>query len=169
MLWIVNIEFIYFTALNIANAALLGGALLLLFEFMEKSDYTFEQPPIIETVIALASFVILEGLLIYFYFFTAQGLTGNQKLIFSIVNIIGFLLSVGILIFRYLFKLGDTEEGTSLFGWVTIFAFQLVNIASSEETLGDLALFSRTTAILITCGIFLILFISSYREAARYV
>ena len=87
---------------------------------------------------------------------------------YTFVNL-GFLLSLIIVVARYVFKVGDTEEGTSLFGWVTIFAFQIVNLASSEETLGDLALISRTTAILVTCGIFLILFISSYREAAKYV
>ena len=113
------------------------------------------------------NFQILEILLLYFYFGTENigTLDTSQQLIFSIINIVGFLLSLIILVTRYFLRVDTSEEGTSIFGWLTIFAFQAVNIASS----GDFALFSRTIAIFITCGIFIILFFSSYREAARYI
>ncbi|MHA2366524.1 MAG: hypothetical protein ACXAC7_21385 [Candidatus Hodarchaeales archaeon] len=163
--WSDNIEVIYYSALNIANGALIGGLLLLLFEYLEKADYTYERPPFVDTFFSIVVFILLELILVYFFFFTSEGLTGDQKLIFSIVNVGGFLLSLGILIIRYFFKLGEEEEGTSLIGWITIFAFQLVNLASS----GELALFSRTTAVLVCCIIFLFLFISSYNEATKYV
>lgn len=165
--WLNNIDLLYFTALNIANAALIGGIILLVFKQIEQSDYGFERPLFVDNAIAFAVFLVLEVLLIYFYFGTENigTLDANQQFIFSIINIAGFLLSLIVLVSRYFLQVDVSEEETSIFGWLTIFAFQAVNIASS----GDFALFSRTIAIFITCGIFILLFFSSYREAARYI
>lgn len=164
-LWVQNIDFIYFSSLNLANGALLGGVLIFLFDYMENVDYTYERPQYVELVVAGATFVVLELVLVYFVFFTPEGITGTHRLIFSFVNIGGFLLSVGLVVVRWFFRYEDDEEGTSLWGWLTIFAFQVVNLASSSEV----AVLSRSSAIGITCIIFIVLFITSYRAASKYV
>ena len=164
-IWTAHINLLYLTSLNIANGALISGLLLILFDYVEKNSLTFEKPSFLNTLLGLFVFIILESLLLYFAFGTAEGISGTQQLLFSIVNIIGFLLSLVLIIFRWLLRSEYTETGTGIIGWITIFAFQLVNILSSEE----IAIFSKTSAIVITSIIFIILFINSYSKAIKYI
>ena len=166
-LWENNIDFIYLSSLNIANGALVSGALLSSFEFFGRDDYSFKEPRVANAIIGFFTFITLEALLIYFIFYSEPlgELTTAQNLLFIAVNILGFLLSIIVIILRYYLRGQHLEEGTGLLGYVTIFIFQLVNILSSHA----ISLLSRTSAILLTSIIFIILFISSYYKALKYV
>jgi hypothetical protein len=165
-LWGDNINFLYLSSLNIANGALISGLLFAVFDYLEKNSLTFEKPNFLNAIIGVFVFVGLEVILIYFYNSTPDHIiTGTHQLIFSIVNIVGFFLSLILIVLRWLTRSDYEETGTGLVGWITIFAFQLVNLLSQ----GNYAILSQTTAIVITSLIFILLFISSYVKATKYI
>lgn len=164
-LWGENIDFIYLSSLNIANGALVSGAILSFIEYFQQDSYSKERQPIITAIVGLLTFISLELFLIYFIYFTEEGLTGTQLLVFIAVNVIGFILSIVVILLKWSLRKEHTEEGTGLLGWFTIFIFQFVNILSSQSV----ALFSRTFAIILTSLIFILLFISSYNKALKYI
>ncbi len=164
-LWIASTNFLYLSSLNIANGALISGLLLAMFDYIEKNSVTFEKPEFLNSVVGLVVFVCLEAVLVYFSFFTEEGITGTHQLIFSAVNVIGFFLSLLLLAMKWFMRYDYDQAGTGLVGWITIVAFQLINLISQ----GKFAFISQTTAILLTSLIFILLFISSYIKATKYI
>ena len=163
-IWVQNINFLYLSSLNIANGALISALLLAIFDYFEKNSFTFEKPNFLNALLGIIVFISLESLLIYFYVSsTDHTFTSQEQLLFSIVNIIGFFLSLILIALRWLMRSENTEKGTGLVGWITIIVFQLVNLLSN----GKFAIFSQTTAILLTSIIFILLFISAYVKAVN--
>ncbi len=163
-LWANNTNFLYLSSLNLANGALISGLLLTFFDYMDKNSLTFEKPKFLNTIVGVVVFIALELLLIYLYYFTSEGFNLTNQLIFSAVNIIGFLLSIILIAFRWLIRSEYEQEGTGLIGWITIVVFQLINLISQS----NFKFISQTTAILLTSIIFIVLFISSYIKATKY-
>lgn len=163
-IWISNTNFLYLTSLNIANGALISGLLLALFRYIEKNSLTFETPEFINAIIGLVTFLTLETILIYFYVSSNGDISGTQQLIFSAVNLLGFFLGLILIALKWIMRTDYEETGTGIVGWITIIAFQLVNVFSQSS----FKLISQTTAILLTSLIFILLFISSYVQASKY-
>ena len=164
-LWSDSTNFLYLSSLNIANGALISGLLLALFDYIEKNSITFEKPDFLNAVVGIVVFICLEAILVYFYYYTNEGITGTHQLVFSAVNVIGFFLSLILIAFKWFTRSDYEQAGTGLIGWITIFAFQLINLISQ----GKFAFISQTTAILLTSLIFILLFISSYVKATKYL
>jgi hypothetical protein len=160
-IWEDNIDLMYLSALNLAAAVIVTSLINLIFELRQKYDYSADIPAI-GSVIALFSFLILEGSLLFFYFSDPIGLTKDTDLVFTIIHISAFILNLLLLFLRWFLQISqDTETGTSIYAWITIFIFQLVNIASEE-----IKLISRTGAILLTCLVFIVLFLLTYRKVS---
>ena len=136
-----------------------------MFTYFENNSLTFETPEYLNAIVGALVFITLEAVLLYFYYYTPEGITGVHQLVFSAVNIIGFFLSVILVAIKWVTRADYEETGTGIVGWITIIVFQLVNIFSQ----GSLKIISQTTAILITSLIFILLFISSYIKATKYV
>ena len=164
-LWSDSTNFLYLSSLNIANGALISGLLLALFDYIEKNSITFERPDFLNAVIGIVVFICLEAILVYFAYYTEEGINGTHQLVFSAVNVIGFFLSLILIAFKWLTRADYEQKGTGLIGWITIFAFQLINLISQ----GRFTFISQTTAILLTSLIFILLFISSYVKATKYL
>lgn len=164
-LWTNSTNFLYLSSLNIANGALISGLLFAMFTYFENNSLTFETPEYLNAIVGALVFITLEAVLLYFYYYTPEGITGVHQLVFSAVNIIGFFLSVILVAIKWVTRADYEETGTGIVGWITIIVFQLVNIFSQ----GSLKIISQTTAILITSLIFILLFISSYIKATKYV
>ena len=163
-LWVNNINFLYLSSLNLANGALITGLILALFNYFEKNSLTFEKPEYLSAIIGTVVFLALEFVLIYFYYYTSTGITGTHQLIFTAVNVIGFLLSIILIGLKWLMRSEFEQESTGLVGWITIFVFQLINLISQ----GTFQFISQTTAIFLTSLIFILLFASSYVKATKY-
>lgn len=163
-IWINNINFLYLSSLNIANGALISALILSLFEFIEKNSLTFEKPTFLGPIIGIIVFFSLEAVLLAFYMSTPDHtFSTQQQLLFSIVNIVGFCLGLILIALRWILRSDSEEKGTGIIGWITIIIFQLVNLLSH----GKFAIFSQTTAILITSLIFILLFITSYLNVVK--
>jgi hypothetical protein len=160
-LWKENIDIMYLSALNLADAVIITSLIIFVFELRQKYDYTSEIPPI-GPIIAITAFIILEGSLLFFYFSGSNGLSTDTNFVFTVIHISAFLVNLILLFLRWFLQIyQDTETGTSIYAWITIFIFQLVNVASE-----DIQLISRTGAILLTCGVFIILFYLTYRKVS---
>jgi hypothetical protein len=153
-IWTDNIDFIYTSALILADAATVGGVLYLIYEGAQQVDYTVTIPELLITLISATCFIILETLFIIFPNFGTFLYWIHLSVVF-----IGILM----LVIRY-WKGLITSKDTSITGWLTLVIFQIVNLAS-----GNLAVFtiSRSTAILLAFTIFLFLFWAAYRHAGK--
>ena len=162
LIWKDNITVMYLSALNLADAVIITSLFILIFEIRNKYYYSSDTPPI-GALIAIISFMVLEVSLVFFYYSGDTGLSQDVNLVFNLIHISAFLLSIGLLITRWILNITqDSETGNSLYAWITIIIFQLVNIAS-----GDIQLISRTVAILLTCVVFMGLFVLTYREVSK--
>lgn len=162
LIWKENINVMYLSALNLADAVILTSLAILSFEIRNKYYYSSDLPPI-STIVAILSFVILEVSLLFFYYSGDIGLSPDVNLVFNAIHISAFLISIALLFIRWLLRISqDSETGNSIYAWITIIIFQLVNIAS-----GDVQLISRTVAILLTCVVFMGLFVLTYREVSK--
>ena len=162
LIWKDNINVMYLSALNLAAAVIITSLVILIFEIRNKYYYSSDMPPI-SAIVAILSFLLLEISLLFFYYSGDIGLSQDVNLVFNAIHISAFLFSVALLFIRWLLNISqDSETGNSLYAWVTIIIFQLVNIAS-----GDIQLISRTVAILLTCVIFMGLFVLTYKEVSK--
>lgn len=160
-LWIDNIDILYLSALNLADAVIFSSIVVFIFEFRRLRDNTLDIPPI-GGILTIILFFFLEGFLLGFYYTEPIGLLPDVLNAFNIIHITAFLANIILLFLRWLFQMQQDEESTSIYVWITIIIFQLVNVASE-----DIKVISRTFAITLTCIIFMILFIISYRNVSR--
>ena len=144
-----------------ADAVIITSLIIFIFELRQKYDYTNEIPPFI-SIIAIITFAILEISLLFFYFSGPIGLSEDSDFLFTVIHLSAFLVNISLLFLRWFLRVEqDTETGTSIYAWITIIIFQLVNVASE-----DIQLISRTGAILLTCSVFIILFYLTYRKVS---
>lgn len=159
-IWQEQIDFLYTSAMILADAATVGGILYLIYEGAHQVDYTVKIPGPLITLVSAASFVVLESLYIVLPE-TADAPLGALFLIHFVIVILG----VGMLIIRY-WKGLTTREDTSFIGWVTLVFFQAVNFLSGNPD-DPLIIFSRTSAILMAFAIFMLLFWIAYRHSSK--
>lgn len=160
-IWDDNINLMYLSALNLADSVIIASIIVFFFEIRQKYDYTLDIPPI-SAIIVIISFIILQGSLLFFYF-SDPNLSREVNLTFTIIHISAFILNILLLFLRWVLRISqDSDTGTSIYAWITIFIFQLVNIASEE-----IQLISRTGAILLTCLVFMVLFLLTYRKVSE--
>ncbi|MFX0184394.1 MAG: hypothetical protein ACFE95_15035 [Candidatus Hodarchaeota archaeon] len=150
--WTNNIDFLYISALILADAATVGGVLYLIYEGAQQVDYTVTIPELLITLISAACFLILETLFIIFPSFEP---------FLNYIHLGAVLLGILMLVIRY-WKGLTTSKDTSITGWLTLVFFQIVNFAQEE-----LAAISRSTAILLAFTIFLFLFWAAYRHSGK--
>lgn len=167
-LWTSNIDFLYSSALNLADAVVFGSLILILFEYRQSRDYSLNIPPI-APIITTVVFIILELPLLAFNLIHPGILTAQEQLGFNVFHFAAFISGLFILLIRWRFDLGQSQEqeGNSFWAWVTIVLFQIVNFITGDPSSGGIHLLTRTTAIFFSSIIFVVLFILSYRSATK--
>ena len=167
-LWTNNVDLMYSSALNLANAVVFGSLILIIFEYRQLQDYSLNIPPV-APIITGSIFFLLELPLLVFNFMHPGVLTAQEQLGFNIVNLAAFVSGLVILVLRWRFALDQdqTQEGNSFWAWITILLFQIVNFITSVPAPGGVHLLTRTTAIFLASIIFIVLFILSYRNASK--
>ncbi|MFX0049879.1 MAG: hypothetical protein ACFE8U_01175 [Candidatus Hermodarchaeota archaeon] len=151
-IWTKNIDFLYTSALILADAATVGGVLYLIYEGAQQVDHTVTIPELPITLISAVCFIILESLFIIFSSFGP---------FLGYIHIGAVLIGILMLVIRYGKGL-TTSKDTSIVGWLTLVFFQIVNFAQEE-----LRAISRSTAILLAFTIFFFLFWIAYRHAGK--
>ncbi|MHA1213863.1 MAG: hypothetical protein ACTSPG_01035 [Candidatus Hodarchaeales archaeon] len=152
-LWTSNVDFLYNSALILADSATIGGVLYLIYEGAQQVDYTVNIPVFAINLISGITFIILESLYIIF--------PGSFEAFLGWIHITIVIIGIIMLLIRFWKGLLRTKD-TSITGWLTLVVFQLVNFAS-----GSLETISRSTAILFAFTIFLALFWQAYQRASK--
>ena len=157
--WKIQIDVIYSSALIIADAATVGGLLYLIYEGAHQVDYTVKIPGPLITLVSIVCFLALETLYLVF------PLSFLPFAPLWWIHIGAVVLGFSMLILRY-WKGLITREDTSITGWLSLVIFQAVNVVSGSPG-ENLAIISRSTAILLAFSIFLFIFWIAYRKAGQ--
>ena len=161
LIWEENINLLYATALNLADAVVFASIVITALAISEAGAHSDRAKALGNIVVAI-SFVILESLYIVLHFQQPTGLTPEQSFGFNIIHFLAFLANLVLIILRRLLAIEEEDDRNSAYAWVTILVFQIVNAATEDQ----IALLSKTTAILLSCVIFMVLFLLSYRKVS---
>ncbi|MFX0093533.1 MAG: hypothetical protein ACFFBD_17410, partial [Candidatus Hodarchaeota archaeon] len=156
--WNEILPFLYGICIAIADGIAIGSLILLIFEGAKQVDSTVSIPNGLITLSSLGLAVIFAGIFLI-------GSEGMQIITFDLsfwIHIVAIGIGIIVLVIRYLKGLSQVSEAGYL-GWASIIAFQLVNIASSQ----NLALITRPVAVFLGFGLFLLLFAISFWEVTQ--
>lgn len=163
-IWQGNIDFLYTSAMILADSATVGGVLYLLYEGAKQEDYTIQIPGPLITLISAVCFLVLEVLFILSNMNDWKLTEAPLGAIF-LIHLVIVIAGIGMVIIRYWKGLTE-RENTSFIGWITLIFFQAVNFLSGGPD-DPLVIFSRSTAIIMAFAIFLFLFAVAYRHSGR--
>ncbi|MFX0063513.1 MAG: hypothetical protein ACFFC7_15160 [Candidatus Hermodarchaeota archaeon] len=154
-LWDTYLPYLYGICLGLADGLVIGSILLLIYEGAKQVDPTVPIPSGFITIISLALGAIFIGV----FLIGPEGLALTSLNITFIIHLIAIAIGLGVFAIRFLKGLGEVSGGGYI-GWLSIIAFQAVNILSSP----NIALFSKSMAVFLAFGLFLLLFIISFRQ-----
>ncbi len=161
ILWDTFLPYLYGICLGLADGIVIGSIILLIYEGAKQVDPTVPIPSGLITLISLGLGVIFMGIFLV-------GPEGPENLVLTSLNItfvihlIAITIGIGVFLIRYLKGLAQVSGGGYI-GWLSIIAFQAVNILSSPNVFPELG-FSKSMAVFLAFGLFLLLFIISFRQ-----
>lgn len=156
--WETYLPYLYGICLGLADGLVIGSILLLIYEGAKQVDPTVPIPNGLITLISLALGTIFIGI----FLVGPEGLGLTSLNITFIIHLIAIAVGLVVFAIRFLKGLGQVSGGGYI-GWLSIIAFQAVNILSSS----NFALFSKSMAVFLAFGLFLLLFIISFRQVQQ--
>ncbi|MFW9995287.1 MAG: hypothetical protein ACFFD4_24840 [Candidatus Odinarchaeota archaeon] len=155
--WVDNLDFIYRSALSLADAVAIGSVIYVFFEIRHQRDLYTDIPRGLITVLSIALFVVLETLLIIVAFFNE----GEGIEFLDVIHWVVVIVTVCVVAAKF-FLVTDSESDSSVKGWLSLLLFQLVGILEKQA-----AAVLRSSAIFFAFVIFALLFIMSYYQAKQ--
>ncbi|MHA1169080.1 MAG: hypothetical protein ACTSRU_14735, partial [Candidatus Hodarchaeales archaeon] len=154
--WVDHLDFIYRSALNLADAVALGSVVYVIYEIRMQKDVFAEVPDRLITILSVVVFIVLETLLIFLYDSTGSGVDFLSYIHWGII-----IAAISMVLIKYFLVSGD-ETSSSIKGWFSIVLFQFVGLF--EKTAAS---FLRSAAIFFAFLIFGFIFAVSYYQAKQ--